>query len=322
MEGAGTSTQAMFLLFGANATLFACLWTHSRLATKEAPAESSELASTPKNAHKQLSQPLVLSLASITELSKEFCKLGALLVLAWLCEHRPLFDHQKKTHDMDMYWFMAFALAVISFANIRKSKGGDILNREQTEEWKGWMQFAFLMYHYFSASEVYNVIRVLITAYVWMTGFGNFSFFYMREDYTAVRVIQMMWRLNFLVMCLCMVMGNSYILYYICPLHTFYFLFTYVVMRLLPKTNYQEWSVRLKLLGFGILIYCVWDLDLGLFKALFFWLGTAPEVGATSGTQWEWYFRSSLDHWSTFLGMIYALNFPLSALWMKKVGCR
>ncbi|CAN0537865.1 unnamed protein product, partial [Ectocarpus sp. 8 AP-2014] len=54
------------------------------------------------------------------------------------------------------------------------------LNREQTEEWKGWMQFMFLMYHYFSAHEVYNSIRVFITAYVWMTGFGNFSFFYLK----------------------------------------------------------------------------------------------------------------------------------------------
>lgn len=30
------------------------------------------------------------------------------------------------------------------------------------------------------ASQVYNSIRVFITAYVWMTGFGNFSFFYLK----------------------------------------------------------------------------------------------------------------------------------------------
>ncbi len=53
----------------------------------------------------------------------------------------------------------------------------DLLNRDQTEEWKGWMQFVFLLYHYYHAEEVYNSIRVMITCYVWMTGFGNFSFF-------------------------------------------------------------------------------------------------------------------------------------------------
>ena len=35
------------------------------------------------------------------------------------------------------------------------------------------MQFSFLMYHYFSAKETYNAIRVMITCYVWMTGFGT-----------------------------------------------------------------------------------------------------------------------------------------------------
>ena len=92
----------------------------------------------------------------------------------------------------------------------------EILNRYQTEEWKGWMQFTFLLYHYMHAMEIYNGIRVMITCYVWMTGFGNLSFFYMTNDYSLPRVLQMVWRLNFLVFFLCLVHGNPYILYYIC----------------------------------------------------------------------------------------------------------
>lgn len=34
---------------------------------------------------------------------------------------------------------------------------------------------------------------------------------------------------------------------------------------------------------------------------------------------WEWYFRTSLDHWSTLLGMVFALNFPLATRWLQKV---
>ena len=46
------------------------------------------------------------------------------------------------------------------------SKRPAILSREQTEEWKGWMQLAFLLYHYFAAKELYNYIRMLIAACV------------------------------------------------------------------------------------------------------------------------------------------------------------
>ncbi|CAN0020669.1 unnamed protein product, partial [Choristocarpus tenellus] len=52
---------------------------------------------------------------------------------------------------------------------------------------------------------------------------------------------------------------------------------------------------------------------------IFGFLGQEPTVGAGSGTLWEWYFRTSLDHWSTFLGMIFALNYPAVALWVKRV---
>lgn len=40
----------------------------------------------------------------------------------------------------------------------------------------------------------------------------------------------MLWRLNFLAGLLCFVMGNPYILYYICPLHTCFFFMVYATM--------------------------------------------------------------------------------------------
>ena len=46
------------------------------------------------------------------------------------------------------------------------------------------------MYHYFAAAEIYNAIRVFIAAYVWMTGFGNFSYYYIRKDFSLARFTQ------------------------------------------------------------------------------------------------------------------------------------
>ena len=134
----------------------------------------------------------------------------------------------------------------------------DILNRDQTEEWKGWMQFIFLFYHYYHAEEIYNSIRIMITCYIWMTGFGNFSYFYMKSDYSLVRILQMLWRLNFLVIFLCLTQGTTYILYYICPLHTYFFLMVYVTMRIGKHMNYTKYGLRMKLAILAIIIYFLW----------------------------------------------------------------
>jgi len=63
-------------------------------------------------------------------------------------------------------------MAVGAFFTTRECSD-KLLNRDQTEEWKGVMQVLFVWYHYFKAVETYNAIRVFIAAYVWMTGFGK-----------------------------------------------------------------------------------------------------------------------------------------------------
>ena len=49
------------------------------------------------------------------------------------------------------------------------------------------LQVLFLLYHYFAAAEMYNAIRVYIAAYVWMTGFGNFLYYYKTNDFSLPR---------------------------------------------------------------------------------------------------------------------------------------
>ena len=61
----------------------------------------------------------------------------------------------------------------------------------------------------------------------------------------------------------------------------------------------------------GIIIYIIWDINGGIFDIIFSLLGTNSIIGAKSGSIWEYYFRTSLDHWSSYLGMIFALNYPL-----------
>ena len=59
----------------------------------------------------------------------------------------------------------------------------------------------------------------------------------------------MLWRMNFFVFLLCMTMNNPYIVYYICPLHTAYFLVTYATMGIMHKVNYTEIGAAAKVLS-------------------------------------------------------------------------
>uniref|UniRef100_A0A803MNC9 Cas1p 10 TM acyl transferase domain-containing protein n=1 Tax=Chenopodium quinoa TaxID=63459 RepID=A0A803MNC9_CHEQI len=124
---------------------------------------------------------------------------GLFLGYFYFCDRTNLFGESKKDYNRDLFLFLYFLLiivAAITSFTIHTDRspfsGKSILylNRHQTEEWKGWMQVLFLMYHYFAATEVYNAIRVFIAAYVWMTGFGNFSYYYIRKDFSFVRFAQ------------------------------------------------------------------------------------------------------------------------------------
>ena len=150
-----------------------------------------------------------------------------------------------------------------------------------------------------------ELLRSVLTP-CFTVGYGNLSFFYIKGDYGLVRVLQMLWRLNFLVTFLCLTQGTTYILYYICLLHTYYFLMVYATMCIQKSVNYTKWGIRRKMAVLAGIIFVVWDLDLGLFQILHgLFLSEQPMLGATNGSMWEWYFRSTLDHWSTFMGMIF-----------------
>lgn len=41
--------------------------------------------------------------------------------------------------------------------------------------------------------------------------------------------------------------------------------------------------------------------------------------GAPLGPMWEWYFRSSLHHWMTFIGMIFGANHAVMSLFIRKI---
>lgn len=277
-------------------------------------------------------------------------ELAVCLLLFFVCDRTSFLPRAKKHYDRDFFWFIWILLCLAAFATLRKAKaptkaaeksGGDKgepseiahqpgfgdfhvkhLQRDQTEEWKGWMQIMFLWYHYFEAKELYNAIRLYIAAYVWMTGFGNFSYYYIKKDFSPERFLQMQWRLNFLVFWVCVILNNEYMLYYICMLHTTFTVIIWVGLGIMNHINQTFWGVCCKFAALSVFAFVMWDVN-GVFEfvwsPLTFLVGYHDPYKTSRPVLHEWQFRSHLDHYVWIFGMFCAYNHPRIDGWLQTI---
>ncbi|KAM0667247.1 hypothetical protein ACQRIU_005102 [Beauveria bassiana] len=188
------------------------------------------------------------------------------------------------------------------------------LSRDQTDEWKGWMQAAILAYHWTGASKslpVYIFIRLLVAAYLFQMGYGHTIYFLVKKDFSLKRVAAVMLRLNLLSCALPYIMNTNYMLYYFAPLASFWFVIVYLTLAI--KSDYNDTTTAL-FIKFAILASAV--ASVFLFTPVSEWIFTALRYAfRIDWDLYEWQFRVSLDSLIVYVGMLAGMASAKGKAW-------
>ncbi|KAF6514633.1 hypothetical protein HZS61_005767 [Fusarium oxysporum f. sp. conglutinans] len=179
------------------------------------------------------------------------------------------------------------------------------LSRDQTDEWKGWMQFFILICYWTGAQggSIYVFIRVCVAAYLFQTGYGHTLYFLNKNDFSFNRVAATLLRLNILSCCLAYFMDTDYMFYYFPTLMSFWFLVVYATMAIRPRYN-SDLQVMLAKICMSCLIVSMILMGTPLTRWVFGILNTVFKI------QWsykQWYRRVTLDMLIVYVGMLTAV---------------
>uniref|UniRef100_T1INP0 Cas1p 10 TM acyl transferase domain-containing protein n=1 Tax=Strigamia maritima TaxID=126957 RepID=T1INP0_STRMM len=255
------------------------------------------------------------------ELTTSLARLGIIMGYFFLCDRTNFFMKENKyyTHlNFFLPFAYVFALGLFFTEETQLTK---VLHRDQTNEWKGWMQLVILIYHMTGASQVlpiYMNIRVLVSAYLFLSGYGHFSYFWHKSDTSVLRLFQVLFRVNLLVVVLCLCMNRPYQFYYFVPLISFWFLVIYTTMAFIPRVTsasaeanpLQNLYVVLKFVVLFSIVTILFISEV-FFEKIFVTRPWKAFFVTEDDSIREWWFRWKIDRYSTASGMLFAFAYHL-----------
>ena len=120
----------------------------------------------------------------------------------------------------------------------------------------------------------------------------------------------MLFRINFMAIVILVVTDNEYMLYYICVMHTYWFLSVFLFMRVFASWNNHRLKMLLKFFAYfavNAFIFEIPCVSVEVFRPL---IAVLQFHDSHTDLLHEWEFRSHLDHWACFVGMLCAYNYP------------
>lgn len=186
-------------------------------------------------------------------------------------------------------------------------------------EMKGACMTVFLLYHYWDVKAVYNPVRVLVAVFLFLTGYGNYLSLSATPP-SAHKLALSFLRINLLAAVVMSAARAPWMLYYICPLHTWWTVVVYAYFAAPPAAaTASRAAAAAKLAVLTAAHVAVFEVP-AVRDALFWPLTPALQY---RGTMHEWGFRVTLDAYAPLFGMWVAFaRPPLAAALARLQGRR
>ncbi|KAI1647598.1 Cas1p-domain-containing protein [Daldinia loculata] len=246
----------------------------------------------------------------------------AALLWCWYADGTYYLIRAERHYEQGIFVATCLIWLVVSVLSLRKApqqtdgpssskrdpryyRGPGYISRSQSNEIKGLMQGIILLYHYHYASQalwVYKIMRLFISGYLYISGYAHTLYLLKTNDFSLNRVIEILFRWNFLSVSLSYMMGTTYTSYYFAPVITFWYLVLYVMLRFFKSYNRDlRWlllkiMVTARLTNSFILTPGILEAVTRFIHAVFFISIDVEEMR----------FRLRLDRYITFIGIIVA----------------
>lgn len=280
--------------------------------------------------------------SAFLEIFTSLAKLGLIMVYFYLCDRTNFFMKENKYYT-HLNFFLPFVyVMILGLFFTETSSQTSLLHRDQTDEWKGWMQLVILIYHLTGASKVlplYMHIRVLVSSYLFLSGFGHFCYYWEKGEFSFFkyckgfkqqpvtlrqrgsqlrRVVEVLFRMNLLVVSLCFTMNRPYQFYYFVPLVSFWYIVIFVFMAMPPHVTalsseacpVQYLYVILKFVAL-LAVISLFYLSEVFFEKVFLMRPLKALFVTSDDSIKEWRFRWQLDRLSPVYGMLFAFGYKV-----------
>ncbi|CAH8484276.1 unnamed protein product [Schistosoma margrebowiei] len=205
------------------------------------------------------------------ELTSALSKFGAIMMYFFICDRTILFMKANKRYTNLSFFLPIIYCFVLGLFFSGPTKRSQVNHLDITREWKGWMQLYLLIYHFtdsYRVTPIFMSARLVVSSYLFLSGYGHFCYFWRkpvpqinwlkllnyrrcsREFCSAWkalwqilhRYLIVIYRFNFFVFGLCLVMNRGYLAYYFIPLVSFWFTVTMIVCVIFPRVSGQKVS--------------------------------------------------------------------------------